>query len=192
MRIQKLLWLLVLSFLLCYSLPELDEDRRGSLFSTRLYEPFQHVDADENCGEPVYCSHTVEMQHRLWRWQHLDPADCGNSKFLVYSPPSQDHGIGSMIQIIGHVFRQALCLGRRLYLLPSAYETRSLSRWKHVACSNESSSIECYFERVTSCHLSTEEILNAPKSQKGFGIHAYPLRNSRVVRLIGLPAEGPW
>ena len=164
---------------------------RESFFSTRLYEPFQLQIDEEACAEPVYCSHTVEMQRRIRMWQH-ESLECSSMKFLVYEPPSEDHGIGSMIQIIGHVFRQAICLGRRLYLLPSAFEKRTLSRWKHPACSNESSTIECYFERISSCTLSDEEILSAPTSSNGYGINAYPLRNARVLRLIGLPAEGPW
>ena len=161
-------------------------------FSADNNEPFAFNFDEEICAEPVFCLHTVEFQRRLHQWQNPSPSDCEKGKFLLYEPPSGNNGIGSMLQLIGSVLRQALCLGRRLYLMPSFFESHTTFRWKVESCSNETSSMECYFESLTSCSLTMEEILNAPVSESGYGIHAYPLRDTRIVRLVGLPAHGPW
>jgi hypothetical protein len=157
-------------------------------FDAYTSEPFIYKPNDV-CGEPVYCSHTIEMQRRIQNWQ--DPVDCANAKFLIYEPPSRENGLGSMIQIIGSAFRQATCLGRRLYLLPNEMEADTLSRWMVSGCSKNSSSFECYFERITPCTLNPDDIISASISDGGFGIDAYPLRGKRIIRLVGLPANGP-
>ena len=161
-------------------------------FSVYNNDPLAFNYDEEFCAEPVYCSHTVEFQRRIQQWQNPSSSDCESGKFLLYEPPSNANGVGSMIQLVGSVFRQALCLGRRLYLIPSIFEEHTLSRWKVEGCGNETSTLECYFEPLTSCRLSPEEIINAPVSKSGYGIDVYPLRDTRVVRLAGLPAQGPW
>ena len=76
--------------------------------------------------------------------------------------------------------------------MPSVFESHTTYRWKVESCSNETSSMECYFEPLTSCSLSLQDIVDAPVSESGYGIHVYPLRDARIVRLIGLPGYGPW
>ena len=161
-------------------------------FSTENNEPFAINFDEELCAEPIYCSHGIEFQRRLQMWQNLSPSNCEQEKFLLYEAPSEHNGIGSMLQVLGSVFRQAICLGRKLYLVPSEFEKATMYRWKFATCPNETSTMECYFETLTSCTLSFEDMINAPVSEGGYGINAYPLRDTRIVRLTGLPAHGPW
>ena len=157
-----LLW--IAGNLYCHYSYKFNEDDE-TYFSPDNHNPFSQRSQDEACGEPVYCSHTEEFQKRLMHWQNPPLSECSNSKFLIYEPPSEENGIGSMIQIIGSAFRQAMCLGRILYLNPGKFESKTLSRWMYPACDNSSSTVECYFERITSCTLSFEEIYSAHVSQ---------------------------
>ena len=82
-------------------------------------------------GEPVFCDHTKVFQRRIRAWQFPDDPSsyevsveqwprrsCSQAKFLVFEPPSDQHGIGSMLEVIAAAFRFAICLDRILILQP--------------------------------------------------------------------------
>jgi hypothetical protein len=74
-------------------------------------DPFNAIFDDDVCSDPVWCENAAEMQRRIFAWQfpnhnyHSLANDrvevfrdrtCENSKFLVFEPPSNRQGIGSM------------------------------------------------------------------------------------------------
>lgn len=170
----------------------IEESRDAAVFTPYLHTPFLHQLEEEICSEPIFCSHGVELQRRINDWQNPHVLKCHSSRFLLYSPPSDQHGIGSMMQVTAAVFRYAVCLDRILFLIPRNFEEPTTKRWGGGSrCEGSVSTFECYFQSLTSCQLSEDEIMNATMTMNGKGLDAYPLRGTRIVGLQGLPAEGP-
>ena len=96
-----------------------------------------------------------------------------------------------MLELIAVVFRYALCMDRIL-VLNHVDQAPTLLKWLHPGCVSEGRSVfECYFEPVSGCTLTAEEISAAPApSRDGFGFHSYPLRQERILVLRGMPWEG--
>lgn len=176
-----------------------------------FYTPFHArplpltIQYEENfCGEPIWCNHTMEMQSRLEDWQNpitslpLKPyfserqmLGCEGAKFLLYEP-NYDHpkGIPGVILEIAFLLRFAICHGRILYLTPLHLMKNSYFHTKNTLPSYCSSSLlECTFQTISPCVLSDYEILNAPILRDDRQLNAYPLRESRVVRLIRFPTK---
>ena len=114
-------------------------------------------------------------------------ASCLTSKFLVYEPPSDKHGIGSILELIASTFRYAICLDRILVLNPYQQAPTAL-KWMQPGC--QGSFAECFFESVSGCVLSEEEIAAAPVSSDGDMFNTFPLREERVLVLKGMPLVG--
>lgn len=169
--------------------------------------PFKTKSDEAACGEPVWCSHTVEMQRRILAWQNPDkivptasparsraerdwsyiPRSCSSTKFLVYEPISNGQGIGSLLELVAATMRYAICLDRVL-IVNFAEQQPTLQKWVHPGC--QGSFVECYFQPLSSCVLSAEEIRAARSSHDGFEFDAYPQREERVLVLKGMPLEG--
>jgi len=66
-------------------------------------------------------------------------------------------------------------------------------KWLHPGC--RGNVFECYFQPISGCVVTPEEILLAEKqnhsSSTGEFFDVYPLRNERVLILHGLPVSGP-
>lgn len=177
--------------------------------------PFGVLGDEVACGEPMWCSHAEEMQRRIRAWQFPEErpkqqntktdgavggsakpwkdwsvdssSTCATSKFLVYEPPSNMHGIGSMLELIAVSFRYAICLDRILVLRPYTNEP-TLQKWIHSGC--QGNFLECYFQPIGGCQLSAAEIAAAPLTKDGYQYDRYPLRDERVLVLKGMPLEG--
>jgi hypothetical protein len=66
-------------------------------------------------------------------------------------------------------------------------------KWLHPGC--RGNVFECYFQPISGCVVTAEEILRAEQqnhtSTTGEFFDVYPLRNERVLMLHGLPVSGP-
>jgi hypothetical protein len=180
------------------------EDRADGIVSSWGRKPFDIRYEPDMCAEPVWCAHTIEMQRRIRQWQFPDENDsgdggnrttepktsCQNAKFLVFEPPSDLHGIGSLLQVTAAAFRYAVCLDR-IFVLSSVGQKSTLSKWRHPGCSRQST-FECYFQVLHGCGhtLSREDVESATNSSDGFGFDRYPARQKRVLVLRGLPLSG--
>lgn len=198
-----------------YNLTEAADNTAMSQWFQR--PPFGVLDDEVACGEPMWCSHAEEMQRRIRAWQFPEERPtphsanlpgaapgsdrskqwkdwsvessntCATSKFLVYEPPSNMHGIGSMLELIAVTFRYAICLDRILVLRPYTEEP-TLQKWIHPGC--QGNFLECYFQPISGCQLSAAEIAAAPVTKDGYQYDRYPLRDERVLVLKGMPLEG--
>jgi hypothetical protein len=160
---------------------------------------------EELCSEPVFCGHTAAFQRRLRAWQFPEdapqtlwpqwaPRTCASSRFLVFEPPSDMHGLGSLLEVTAAAFRRALCLGRILLLQPEpALQRRTFLKWRHPGCA--ANALECYFEPLSGCSLGLDEMKRAVAlnltSTDGAFFDRWPLREERVLLLRGLPSAGP-
>lgn len=177
------------------------------------HAPFKTRSDEAACGEPIWCSHTAEMQRRIFAWQNPDksgsvpgssgsphhfsshatrdwssvPRPCASAKFLVYEPISNHQGIGSLLELIAVTMRYAICLDRIL-IVNFVDQEPTLQKWMHPGC--RGSFAECYFQPLSSCPLAAEDIRTARVSQDGFEFDAYPQREERVLVLKGMPLEG--
>ena len=186
-------------------------DPRATTKAWFTHQPFERVPDDAICGEPIWCSHTEEFQRRVHAWQNpqlprtavsdlsnnrhvrdwsRSPSQhsCVTSKYLVFEPISDKHGIGAMMELVAAAFRYAVCLDRIL-VLNFVNQEPTFLKWGHPGC--QGSMFECYFQPVSGCILSTEEIAAAHYSTDGFEFHNFPLREERVLLLRGMPMEGP-
>jgi hypothetical protein len=155
------------------------------------------------CTEPVWCNHTVELQSRLHLWHNPtghQPSHhfaerrrqgCDHVKYLVYEPNYyHPQGIPGMLLELGFLLRFALCHGRILSLMPLHLMTNPFSHIHdslHTFC--HSSLLECFFQPLSSCQLSDSEIRSAPLAKDDRQLNAYPLRDSRVVKIAKLPSR---
>lgn len=175
--------------------------------------PFKTRSDEAACGEPIWCSHTTEMQRRIFAWQNPDktglaagfagppqhpsshavkdwssvPRPCASAKFLVYEPISNHQGIGSLLELIAVTMRYAICLDRIL-IVNFVDQEATLQKWVHPGC--RGSFAECYFQPLSSCTLAAEDIRAARVSHDGFEFDAYPQREERVLVLKGMPLDG--
>jgi len=188
-------------------------------FTTERFGPLATtVSADVPCGDTIWCEHFQHMYLRVLDFQNPGPfpfvridrdepdmwpddnyvrlsqhrsfsafSQCQTSKFLVYTIPSESRGIGSLLHLIASMMRYALCHDRILYLMPLDLPI-SEKRWRAPGC--RGSFLDCFFLPLTQCSLSAEEIRNAVTVRDGTGLDMYPWKNSRVVRMVGLPSDG--
>lgn len=156
------------------------------------------------CGEPIWCSHTIEMQKLIHRWQHPHTNNaesvgfdlklqelgmrrtCNTSRILVYEPPSHKMGIGAIFQLIVAAMRYAICLNRILVL--NWKEEQTMQKWRHPGC--QAATFECYFEDISDCTVTEADLMSAPRSYDGEGFDEFPLRNERVLILRGIAMKG--
>jgi len=148
-------------------------------FSKEVFVPVLesslYVENSVGCAESVWCDHSRQLQAAIREWQNPTNDGCSNSKFLLYDPPN--YGIGSMIHLAAMGLAVALCSGRILYLHPqTAVPPQTL--WRSRNC--ESTSLECYFKRVTRCRLPDDIINAAPTVTEE---NAESLRDVQVVRM---------
>lgn len=88
---------------------------------------------------------TIEAQHAIWSHQH--PSSCNGKKFLVYAAVHKDHGIGSVIHVLGVALQAALNLDRILILMPQPDVEWNTGKY----CEGMDTIDECYFEPLSSC-----------------------------------------
>lgn len=129
--------------------------------------------AEPSCPEVLWCNATAHLQHAISSLQNPGPDGCSGAKFLVYDPPN--YGIGSTIHLTATLLGAALCTGRILYL--HAPKDSPNTSWRSPGCNV--SSMECYFERLTSCVLDEHELEAAPYIN---ATNAAALNDTRVVR----------
>ena len=127
---------------------------------------------EAQCPEKVWCNATAHLQKSISMLQN-PPEGCSGAKFLVYDPPN--YGIGSTIHLTAMLLGTALCTGRILYL--HAPKGSPHTSWRSPGCAV--SSLECYFERLTSCMLDEHELQSAPRINAS---NADSLKETRVVR----------
>ena len=170
------------------------------------------------CGEPVWCDHTQHFLKRVIDFQNpseyrmtnpeSDDPDattfelfdvinhyrafgrdqgCKQKKFLVYEVPAAQRGIGSLFHLYAVMLRFALCHGRILYIQPMNTSIAE-NKWLHPGCNGDVMS--CYFNPITNCILTEEEIATAPLVPSGLALDTYPWTPIRVVKFNGLPADG--
>jgi hypothetical protein len=154
------------------------------------------------CSEPIWCNHTVELQSRLHLWHN--PADsqssrhfverrrqgCEHVKYLVYEPNyHHPKGLAGMLLELGFLLRFALCHGRILSLMPLHLMTNPFSHVQSLHGFCESSLLECLFQPLSSCQLSDSDILSAPHLRDDRQLNAYPLRDTRVIKITKLPSK---
>jgi hypothetical protein len=155
-------------------------------FSKRLRAQQQHQQGGGKDG-----GNQEEGQPRRRDWSVRANAStvgsCAASKFLVYEPPSHAHGLGSMLELIASTFRYAICLDRIL-VLNAFNQSGTLTKWIHPGC--QGSFAECYFEPLSGCHLTEDEIISAFVSKDGDRFEMFPLRDERVLVLKGMPLVG--
>lgn len=153
----------------------------------------------------MFCGHTAVFQRRLLAWQYPDLAtssapgswssrSCSTARFLVFEPPSDLHGVGSMLEVIAAAFRQALCLGRIFVLQPlTTLQNLTYLKWRPAGC--RGNALQCYFLPLSGCKPSRSEILHAVErnhsSSDGMNFDRFPLRGEKVLLLKGLPLGGP-
>ena len=131
-----------------------------------------HFD-EPSCPEVLWCNATAHLQHTILSLQNPGPDGCNRAKFLVYDPPN--YGIGSTIHLTAMVLGTALCTGRILYL--HAPKDSPYTSWRSPGC--DVSSMECYFERLTSCRLDEHELDSAPYIN---ATNFAALQDTRIVR----------
>ncbi len=180
------------------------EDRVDGIVGAWGRKPFEIQHEPDVCAEPVWCAHTVDMQRRIRLWQFPEEDEssdernrtagsngaCQNAKFLVFEPPSDLHGIGSLLQVTAAAFRYAVCLDR-IFVMSAVGQQATLSKWRHPGCGRQST-FECYFQTLHGCGgvLSQEDVESATNSSDGFGFDSFPARTKRVLVLRGLPLSG--
>eukprot|EP01036_Dinobryon_divergens_P027108 gene27108-35827_t len=187
--------------------PSQEEEGEEDRLPLVLREPFRFELQDDVCGEPIFCGHTRVFQRRLLAWQYPDLAasapsrirqwprrSCDTAKFLVFEPPSENHGLGSMLEVVAAAFRKAICLDRILVLQPLVtLQALAMLKWLHPGC--RGNVFECYFQPISGCVVTAEEIERAKQlnhtSTNGDFFDAYPLRDERVLLLHGLPVSDP-
>lgn len=128
------------------------------------------------CGEALWCEEADMIQKRIFEWQNPSRETCQNSSFLIFEP--FNYGIGSMIHIAASALSFAICQGRILYFPQNATMQHNL--WRSSNCTG--TSIECYFERITSCTLD-EKDFDALPIVNNKGTHS----NAQYVRLTKVP-----
>ncbi len=177
------------------------------------HPPFHYLPDEEVIGDPIWGTYGFSLQSRIRAWQypnenHLNaqmqenkPNDtstvspeavisafrhrtCSNSKYLVFQPPSDRHGIGSMVNIIAGAFRYAICMNRIL-VLEMVDEDETMTKWRHPGCVGNT--FECYFEPIHGCAnaLTRQEIESAPRSDTGQYFDVYPYTEAKVLSLHG-------
>lgn len=136
-----------------------------------------------SCQEPLWCNASISIQKEVDAWQNPSQEKCQDSKFLVYEP--LNYGIGSMIHIAATGLSLAICTGRILYY-PKQTSVHNI--WRSKGC--DSTSLDCYFEDITSCRLDEKVFpilptLNASNWQQ--------LQNTKIVRIgiSDLPSGAP-
>jgi hypothetical protein len=115
---------------------------------------------------------------------------CEMVKYLIYEPPSDLHGIGSLLEVTAAAMRFAICLDRVLLLLPTN-QSNTIRKWLPAGCHHNV--FECYFQPVTRCAVSEEDIKNAPivYATGSLDLSAYPWKKYRHLVYKGLPLDGP-
>jgi hypothetical protein len=157
-------------------------------FSKRLRAQQQHQQ-QQGGGTDGGSQEEDQPRRRDWsvRANASTVGSCGASKFLVYEPPSHAHGLGSMLELIASTFRYAICLDRIL-ILNAFNQSGTLTKWIHPGC--QGSFVECYFEPLSGCHLTEDDINRAFVSKDGDRFELFPLRDERVLVLTGMPLVG--
>lgn len=122
---------------------------------------------------------------------------CQNSKILLFTPLSNLHGIGSMFLQIVAALRFAICHSRILVVVDrwnsdseGSSVDQTLRKWASPGCSPHIPTFSCYFRPWSGCIVSPEEISSAIVSHGGDLMETAVYRNSRIVRLEGLPQRG--
>jgi hypothetical protein len=131
-------------------------------------------------------SHASELTNYLFSVNRT----CETVKYLIYEPPSDLHGIGSLLEVTAAAMRFAICLDRVLLLLPSN-QSKTILKWLPAGCQHNV--FECYFQPITHCSVSEEDISNAPvvHATGGLDLSAYPWKRYRHIVYKGLPLDGP-
>jgi hypothetical protein len=191
-----------------------EEDQSAPVEDWFERAPFEMKYEDDFCGEPVFCGLGNEFRNRIWIWQNpiktqedfnaiTDPdirysynafregRTCENSKFLLYEPQSNLNGIGSMLEVVAAAMRFAICLDRILILLPSK-QSGTILKWSPAGCAQNV--FECYFEPLSNCDISAQDIEKAlvfENSNGKFDLSHYPYRREKFILYRGLPLDGP-
>lgn len=101
--------------------------------------------------------HTSRVQQVIW--EHQNPADCSKAKFLLYSHPGLkgegSHGVGSVLHLETVMLLLALNSGRVLVEVPGTYLT------DHPYCGNRTTLDSCYFQPLSHCKVTPEQITAA-------------------------------
>jgi hypothetical protein len=158
-------------------------------YSKRLRAQQQHQQRQQGGGADGSGQEEDQPRRRDWsvRANASTVGSCAASKFLVYEPPSHAHGLGSMLELIASTFRYAICLDRIL-VLNTFNQSGTLTKWIHPGC--QGSFVECYFEPLSGCHLTEDDINSAFVSRDGDRFELFPLRDERVLVLKGMPMVG--
>lgn len=100
--------------------------------------------------------HSARVQQMIW--EHQNPTDCSTAKFLLYRHPrlgEGSHGVGSLLHLETTALLLALNSGRVLTEIPGTFMT------DHPYCGNRSTLDSCYFEPLTHCVITPEQIASA-------------------------------
>lgn len=100
--------------------------------------------------------HSAHVQELIR--QHQNPADCSTAKFILYRNPRMgegSHGVGSLLHLETVMLLLALNSGRVLAEVPGTYLT------DHPYCGNRTTVDTCYFEPLTHCKITPEQIASA-------------------------------
>jgi hypothetical protein len=74
---------------------------------------------------------TARESDRVKDWSQRNRT-CSESKFLVFEPPSNRHGLGSMLEVTATAFRYALCLDRILVLATEIAPTLGMPKILYI------------------------------------------------------------
>ena len=132
---------------------------------------------DIHCGESAWCNTPRYLQTKIHEWQNPGETACSTAKFLLYDPVN--YGPGSNIHFAAIALSIAMCTDRILYL-HAPPSTTSSSRHSR-GCTH--ASLECSFQRMTSCNLTAADIDQATILHDGTSWHT--VKGSRVVRVHG-------
>lgn len=113
--------------------------------------------------------HTTAVQQAIWQHQH--PLDCTSAKYLLYRNTrlgEGSHGVGSILHLQTVMLLLALNSGRILAEVPGTYLT------DHPYCGNRTTIDTCYFQPLTHCSVTPEQIQSARvlNTTKGSADHA--------------------
>lgn len=175
-------------------------------------EPFETKFDPDVCGEPIFCATGEEIKRRIHLWQnpplnqqlvsHSSKAEdnpfpaertCENAKFLIYEPPSNLHGIGSMLEVTAAAMRFAICLDRILVPL-QRNQLGTMLKWRPAGC--QTNPFDCYFQPLSHCPIDPEELLNPEKTIEirasgSLDLSLHPWRRYKYIIYHGLPVDGP-
>lgn len=163
-----------------------------------IISPWEYISSSSKEGSHLPWDELVrKFQQKLQDWQNppvLPPAyqpyarTCSTSKYLVYEPLSHFHGIGAIVEQILAAMQYSLCMNRIFVLATKVNGT--LAKYSS-GCHEEANPFVCYMEPLTSCHISEEDIRQAPPaSTSGEGFDKEPYLSERVLVLRGLPEKG--